>query len=71
MVGLHELHYHYKRTFRKPRVAVEDVVVNHNNDKPSGMWKLGKVEELLTGPDGEQRVAILRVSGQGRTAKHL
>ena len=31
----------------------------------------GRVEELLTGPDGHHRAAVLRAAGQGRTAKRL
>ncbi len=35
------------------------------------MWKLGLVEELLVGADGEKRAAVLRVSGQRRELKRL
>lgn len=35
------------------------------------MCKLGKVEELLTSPGGEHRAAVLRVAGQGQSAKPL
>ena len=70
LVEPREMHSHYKGSSWKPRVVVGDVVVIHNDDQPRGMWKLGKVEELMTSPDGEQRAAILRVS-KGRTAKHL
>ncbi len=71
LVGLREMHSHYKNPPHTPRVAVGDVVIIHSDDQPRGMWKLGKVEELLTGPDGEHRAAVLRVAGQGRAAKRL
>ena len=71
LIGLREMHSHYKKSSRTPRVAVGDVVIIHSDDQPRGMWRLGKVEELLTGPDGEHRAAVLRVAGQGRSAKRL
>ena len=71
LIGLREMHSHYKNSSRTPRVAVGDVVIIHSDDQPRGMWRLGKVEELLTGPDGEHRAAVLRVAGQGRSAKRL
>ncbi len=71
LVGLREMHSHYKNPPHTPRVVVGDVVIIHSDDQPRGMWKLGKVEELLTDPDGEHRAAVLRVAGQGRAAKRL
>ena len=65
------MHGHSKRRSQSPSVAFGDVVVIHNDHQPRGMRKLGKVEELLTGPNGEHRTAILQVSRQGQTANHL
>ena len=42
-----------------PRVAVGDVVVIHSDNLARGQWKLGRVEELLTGPDVHHRAAVL------------
>lgn len=61
----------YKNSSHTPKVAVGGVVIIHSDDKPKGMWKLGKVEELLNSPDGEHRAAVLRVAGQGRSGKRL
>ena len=71
LVSLHEMHGHYKKVSHAPRVAVGDVVVIHSDKQARGQWKLGRVEELLTGPDGQHRAAVVRVAGQKRTAKHL
>ena len=71
LVSLREMHGHYKKVSRAPRVAVGDVVVIHSDKQARGQWKLGRVEKLLTGHDGQHRAAVLRVAGQGRTAKRL
>ena len=40
----------------------------HNDNKPRGFWKLGKVEDLVVGRDGQIRGAELRIHGkEGRT----
>ena len=46
-------------------MSVGDVVSIHNGNQPRGFWNLGRIEETLTGPDGEIRGAVLQVSGQG------
>ena len=70
LVGLREMHSQRKKNSCAPRITVGDVVVIHD-DQPRAMWKLGKVEELLTGADGEHRAAVLRVAGEGRSSKYL
>lgn len=66
LVGLREMHCcQIKRRSHAPKISVGDVVIIHN-DQPRAMWKLGIVEELLVGADGESRAAVLRVSGQKR-----
>ena len=52
-------------------VAVDDVVVVHTKDQPRAFWKLGRIEEVLVGRDGEVRGAKVRVAGQGRRATTL
>lgn len=50
-------------------IAVGDIVIIHNDAHPRGLWKLGKVESLITGADGHTRGATVRVlsSGQNTT----
>lgn len=64
------MHCQLKKKSHAPRISIGDVVVIHE-DQPRAMWKLGIVEELLIGADGQYRAAVLRVSGQGRAFKHL
>ena len=71
LVGLREVHRGHRGNSSAPRVSVGDVVIIHSDDQPRGLWKLGRVEELLVGTDGEARGAVLRVAGQGRRAKLL
>ena len=50
------------------QISVGDIVVVHNDNKPRGFWKLGKVEDLVVGRDGQIRGAELRIHGKdGRT----
>ena len=43
--------------------SIEDVVVIEEDDKPRGLWKLGRIIELITSKDGHIRAAVLRVAG--------
>ena len=64
LVGLREVHsQQHKRKSHAPRNSVGDVVIIHD-DQPRAMWKLGIVDELLVGADGEKRAAVLRVLGK-------
>ena len=61
---LRESHRYHKGSSSALQMSVGDVIV-HNENQPRGVWKLGRIEETLTGPDGEIRGAVLRVSGRG------
>ena len=42
------------------------MVIIHDEGLPRGLWKLGKIEEVISGRDGKVRGAILRLaSGSG------
>ena len=43
--------------------SVEDVVMIHEDDKPRGLWRLGRITKLIIGKDGHLRGAVLCVSG--------
>lgn len=53
------------------RIAVADIVIVHNDAHPRGLWKLGKVENLITGADGHIRGAVVRVLSSGRNTTML
>ena len=62
LLGLREVHRRPKGNSSAPRVSMGDVTI-HSDDQPRGMWKLGRVKELLIGADGEARGVVLRVAG--------
>ena len=43
-----------------PAVSVGDVVIIHEDGLHRGLWKLGRVERLLTGKDGLVRGAVVK-----------
>ena len=64
---LRESHrYSAKRTPSYPSVNEGDVVVVHDDALPRGLWKLGRIQEVLTGRDGQPRAALVRVASRGR-----
>lgn len=53
----------------KPHAATTTVnnIVLVNEDVPWALWKLAKVKELITGRNGHNRGAIIRVSGKNHS----
>ena len=49
-------------------VSLGDIVVVHEESRPRGLWRLGKVESLISGADGQTRGAVVKVfSKKGRS----
>ena len=46
-------------------MCVGDVVQVHEENLPRGLWKLGRVKELILGSDGNVRSAVVSVVTQG------
>ena len=46
------------------QISIGNIVVVDNNNKPRGLWKLGKVEDLVVGSDGQIRGVELRIHGK-------
>ena len=44
-------------------VSIGDIVLVHD-DKPRGFWRLARIENVITGRDGQIRGAILRVASE-------
>ena len=63
LVGFQEIHSQYRKKSNAPRIPIGDVVVVHSEDQPRALWKLVVVVELLFGTNGENRAAMLHVTG--------
>ena len=62
LTELREAHRHAAvNQVDKSVVATGDVVVVHDEALPRGLWRLARVQELITGQDGQVRGAVLRV----------
>ena len=49
-------------------VAVDDMVLVHDEHQPRGFWKLAQVKETIVGKDGRIRGAVLKLPAKdGRT----
>lgn len=67
---LQELREGHRQLMRKAskcsRVSVGDVVIVHDVSMPRGLWKLGRVQQLIVGQDGHVRGATVRVVSRDR-----
>ena len=53
------------------RIAIGDLVLLKNDSTSRAFWKLGKVEELIPGRDGNVRAAIVKVISNSGRPSHL
>ena len=64
---LRESHrYSARKSLSRSPVSKGDVVIVHDDTLPRGLWKLGRIQELLTGRDGQTRAAVVRVALRDR-----
>ena len=71
LAALREHHSHQQTQFHVlVRPLVGDLVLIHDEFLPRTRWKLGVIEDLLTGPDKIPRAAIVRTA-RGRTSRPL
>ena len=70
---LREVHSQLPRRTQGDRsvIATGDVVVVKDEHLPRGQWKLGVVQEVLTGRDGFTRAAVVRVAASDRQQSTL
>ena len=47
-------------------ISQGDIVVVHEDKIPRQLWKIGRVEDLMRGRDGNMRAATIRTSSGGR-----
>ena len=48
------------------RVGIGDVVLVHEENLPRGLWRLGRIENLMPGADGNIRGAAVRITSKGQ-----
>lgn len=65
---LRDSHAHSSKKTVKPRSSVsrEDVVIVHDDVLPRGLWKRGRIQEILVGRDGVPRAALVKVASRDR-----
>ena len=71
LIELRNSHRHSAKNTAPTPVAVGDMVVVHDEDLPRGLWKLARVESLVTGADGLVRGATIRVKSRGNKSNTL
>ena len=68
LTGLRESHAYGQKVKRADgEIAVGDVVLIYDPNQSRTMWRMGKVENLIQGSDGEVRGASLRVASGSRS----
>ena len=56
---------------KKRRISIGDLVLLKNDSTSRAFWKLGKVEELIPGKDGNVRAAVVKVANNSGRPSHL
>ena len=67
LLELRNAHRQAKTNPSATPIAVGDIVLVHDEGLPRGVWKIVRVEEVLTGRDGNIQGAVVRVSARNRT----
>ena len=60
------LSQHGKANVENSHISVGDIVIIKDEQLPRGQWKLGVVQTLLTGQDGQTRAATVKLASSGR-----
>ena len=66
---LRDAHHHYSGRTGAVPPSVGDIVLVEDDDKPSCMWRLAKVDILIVGKDGLPRGTVLHVLSHGDLSK--
>lgn len=56
---LRESHRHVAKTTKSTHIATGDVVIVHDESLPRGLWKLGRIQEVIPGADSLPRCALV------------
>ena len=63
---IRESHRHGAKNARNTHIAASEVVIVHDDSLPHGLWKLGRIQEVIPGADGLPRSALVRVASRDR-----
>ena len=63
---VHALSARKGQRVKNSRISVGDIVIIKDEQLPRGQWKLGVVQTLLTGQDGQTRAATVKLASSGR-----
>ena len=66
LLELREAHRHHHSS-GEPQLVEGDIVVVYSDNQPRSCWKLGQIERVFIGADGQRRAATVRVSKNGHT----
>ena len=55
----------------RSQIAIGDIVIIHDDQLPRGLWKLGKIQEVMRGKDGPIRGAVVKVARRDRQHLYL
>ena len=70
LIELKERSHVESKGINKRRISIGDLVLLKNDSTSRAFWKLGKVEELIPGRDGNVRAAVVKaVSDTGRPSQ--
>ena len=71
LTGLRESHRINSQQRGTSDIKVGDVAVLKDDSTKRAFWKLGLIDELITGRDGKIRAALVRVGGSDGQARLL
>lgn len=71
LIDLRDSHRHSGKSSNSTPIAVGDIVVVHDEERPRGFWRLARVQDLITGADGLVRGATIRVKSKNRRSSTL
>uniref|UniRef100_A0A1X7VMC7 DUF5641 domain-containing protein n=1 Tax=Amphimedon queenslandica TaxID=400682 RepID=A0A1X7VMC7_AMPQE len=67
ILSFRERYTREQKSCSSPRkIKVGDVVIVHSDEQARSFWKLGRVEEIIAGADGNARGGVVRLLSRGK-----
>ena len=67
VLELRNLHRNVTQHSSNRVVSIGDVVIVHDEDQPRGKWRIGRVEDLVTGSDVRSGEPLFKLNQGGKT----